>query len=114
MLSHLGQIAGPELHNEDLLEQVNMVQAFHSSIDWFSGWGQSDLEEAELLSEAHDQYQHAYGLQEEMLEAVNGWQVTLEDEYGKLEDAAESFGVDLDELGELDDDEGEADEEDEN
>jgi hypothetical protein len=45
---------------------------------------------------------------------VNGWQSTLEQEYSKLEDAAEELDLPLDELGEEEndeDDEGADDEE---
>jgi len=112
MLSSLGQIAGDELRADSLLEQVNLVQAFHRSIDWLSGWSQTELEDPDLLTQAHEQYQHSYALQEEMLEAVNGWQITLEEEYSKLEDAAEELGVELDELGDEEEEE-ELDEEDE-
>lgn len=115
MLSHLGQIAGPELHKEGLLEQIGLVQAFHNSIAWLANWEQDELEEPELLTEAHEQYQHTYALQEEMLDVVNGWQITLERTYGKLEDAAETLGVALEDLGEVEEgDEEEGDEEDEN
>jgi hypothetical protein len=111
MLSHLGQLAGDELQKESLLEQVNLVQAFHSSIDWLSGWSQTELEDPDLLTQAHEHYQHTYALQEEMLEAVNGWQTTLEEEYSKLEDAAEEAGMALDELGDEEDEGEDSDEE---
>ena len=107
MLSHLGQIAGDELRKDDLLEQVNLVQAFHHSIDWLASWSQKGLEDPEFLNEAHEHYHHTYTLQEEMLDAVNEWQTILEQAYSKLEDAAEELGVDLDELDELDEDEEE-------
>jgi hypothetical protein len=114
MLSHLQQLAGNELQNESLLEQVNLVQAFHSSIDWLSGWSQTELEDPDLLTQAHEHYQHTYALQEEMLDAVDGWQTTLEQEYSKLEEAAEESGMALDELGDEEDEGEESDEENEN
>jgi hypothetical protein len=114
MLSHLQQLVTGDLQNESLLAQVNLVQAFHSSIDWFSGWSQTELEDPDLLTQAHEQYQHTYALQEKMLEAVNGWQTTLEQEYSKLEDAAEELGMALDELGDEEDEGEESDEENEN
>lgn len=49
-----------------------------------------------------------------MLDVVNGWQITLEQEYSKLEDAAEELDLPLEELGEeenADGDEGADDEE---
>src|SRR5450759_1043330 len=113
MLSHLQQLAGDELQNDSELEQVNLVQAFHRSIDWLSRWSQAELEDPELLTQAHEHYQHTYALQEEMLDAVNDWQTTLEQEYSKLEDAAEEVGMALDELGDQEDEGEGSDEENE-
>ena len=110
MLSHLQQLAGDELLHESELVQVNLVQAFHSSIDWLSGWSQTELEDPDLLTQAHEQYQYTSALQEEMLEAVNGWQTALEREYSKLEEAAEELGLVLDELGDEEDEGEESDE----
>ena len=110
MLSHLQQLAGDELLHESELVQVNLVQAFHSSIDWLSGWSQTELEDPDLLTQAYEQYQYTSALQEEMLEAVNGWQTALEREYSKLEEAAEESGLVLDELGDEEDEGEESDE----
>jgi len=110
MLSHLQQLSGDELLHESELEQVNLVQAFHSSIDWLSGWSQTELEDPDLLTQAYEQYQYTSALQEEMLEAVNGWQTALEREYSKLEEAAEELGLVLDELGDEEDEGEESDE----
>ncbi len=110
MLSHLQQLAGDELLHESELVQVNLVQAFHSSIDWLSGWSQTELEDPDLLTQAYEQYQYTSALQEEMLEAVNGWQTALEREYSKLEEAAEELGLVLDELGDEEDEGEESDE----
>jgi hypothetical protein len=113
MLSHLGQLVGDEQQHESELVQVNLVQAFHRSIEWFSGRSQTELEDPDLLTQAHEQYQHTYALQEKMLDAVNDWQTALEQEYSKLEDAAEELGITLDELGN-EEDENEEDEREEN
>ncbi len=110
MLSHLQQLAGDELLHESELVQVNLVQAFHSSIDWLSSWSQTELEDPDLLTQAYEQYQYTSALQEEMLEAVNGWQTALEREYSKLEEAAEESGLVLDELGDEEDEGEESDE----
>ncbi len=110
MLSHLQQLAGDELLHESELVQVNLVQAFHSSIDWLSGWSQTELEDPDLFTQAYEQYQYTSALQEEMLEAVNGWQTALEREYSKLEEAAEELGLVLDELGDEEDEGEESDE----
>ena len=114
MLDDLPRIAGPEFQDDRTLFEVDLLRRFHRSVEWLTHWSQSDLAEPELLKEAHEQYQHAYELQEEMLDVVNGWQITLEQEYSKLEDAAEELDLPLDELGEEEndeDDEGADDEE---
>lgn len=98
LLGHLEQIAGAEARTDPLLEEVNLVQAFYRSIGWLAGRSEHELAHPDLLFEAHERYQHAYELQEEMLDAVNGWQSTLEEEYSRLEDAAEEVGVALDDL----------------
>lgn len=113
LLSSLGQIASEELYKESLLEQVNLVQAFHSAIDWLEGWSQTELAEPELLKEAHEQYQHTFALQEEMMDAVQGWETLLERQFDKLEEAAEELDMTLDELDELDDEQLDDDELDE-
>ncbi len=64
----------------------------------------------DLLTQAYEQYQYTSALQEEMLEAVNGWQTALEREYSKLEEAAEELGLVLDELGDEEDEGEESDE----
>lgn len=114
MLDDLSGIAGQEFRADRTLFEIALLRRFHNSVDWLTHWSQSDLAEPELLKEAHEQYQHSYELQEEMLDVVNGWQITLEQEYSKLEDAAEELDLPLDELGEEendDDDEGADDEE---
>src|SRR6266702_7122175 len=67
MLSHLAQIAGDELHNDGLLEQVDLIQVFHSCIDWLGDWSDTDLEDRQTLKEALEQYDIAYDIQEELL-----------------------------------------------
>ncbi len=111
ILDDLAMVAGTELHDDSNLYEIDLVHRFHSSTDWLTNWSPSDLAEPELLNEAHEQYQHSYELQEEMLDLINGWQTTLEQEYSKLEDAAEELGVALDELEDGDDREEEDEEE---
>lgn len=106
MLDDLPGIAGQEFHADRTLFEIALLRRFHNSVDWLTHWSQSDLAEPELLKEAHEQYQHSYELQEEMLDVVNGWQITLEQEYSKLEDAAEELDLPLDELGEEENDDG--------
>jgi hypothetical protein len=113
MLDDLPGIAGPEFHDDRTLFEIDLLCRFHRSVEWLMHWSQSDLAELELLKEGHEQYQHAYELQEEMLDVVNGWQITLEQEYSKLEDAAEELDLPLDELGEEENDDGEEGDDDE-
>jgi hypothetical protein len=110
MLSSLGQIVGEEMFNDPLLSQVNLVQAFHGSIEWLEERSQTELEKEESFKEAYEQYQHTLDLQEEMMDAVEGWEVLLERQLGKLEEAAEELGISLDELEEQDEDELDDDE----
>jgi hypothetical protein len=101
MLGSLGQIVGEEVFNDPLLSQVNLVQAFHDSIEWLEGQDQTRLaDNLELLKEAYEQYQFARDLQEEMMEAVQGWETLLDHQDNKLEEAAEELGITLDELDE--------------
>lgn len=113
MLDDLPGIAGQEFQADHTLLEIDVLRRFHHSVEWLTRWSQRDLAEPEVLKEAHEQYQHAYELQEEMLDVVNGWQITLEQEYSKLEDAAEELDLPLEELGEEENDDGDegADEE---
>ena len=106
MLDDLPRIAGQEFQNDHTLLEIDVLRRFHHAVEWLTHWSQRDLAEPELLKEAHEQYQHSYELQEEMLDVVNGWQITLEQEYSKLEDAAEELDLPLDELGEEENDDG--------
>ncbi len=100
MLDDLPKIVGTDLQQDHNLYEIDLLRRFHRSTDWLANWSQSDLAEPELLNEAHEQYQHSYERQEEMLELIDAWQVTLEQEYSKLEEAAEELGLALDALGE--------------
>jgi hypothetical protein len=111
MLDDLPKIAGQEFHDDSTLFEIDLLRRFHRSMDWLTHRSQSDLAELDALKEAHEQYQHSYELQEEMLDVVNGWQITLEQEYSKLEDAAEERDLTLDTLSEEENEEGEEDEE---
>ncbi len=72
MLGHLGQIAGDELRTDGLLEQVNLVEAFHSSLEWLTEWSQKQLEDPNLLKEALEQYHFTFRLLKEMQEVLIG------------------------------------------
>jgi hypothetical protein len=99
MLDDLPKIVGAGLQEDHVLYEIDLLRRFHRSTDWLANWSQSDLAEPELLNEAHEQYQHSYERQEEMLELIDAWQVTLEQEYSKLEEAADELGLALDGLG---------------
>jgi len=107
MLSHIAQIAGDELYNDGLLQQVDLLQVFHSSIDWLGGWSDTDLEDRQLLREALEQYDLAYDMQEELLLRVSKWETTLRLHYDRIESAASTIEVDLEELRDEEEDEPE-------
>jgi hypothetical protein len=100
LLGHLGQIARVELHQDSELYEVNLVGAFHRALDWLNSWSPAHLDETDSLQQAHEQYQRTYDLQDEMLNHVNAWELALEHQYSKLEDAAEELGMSFDELDE--------------
>lgn len=77
MLSHLAQIAGDELHTDSLLQQVDLVQLFHSSIDGLSSWSDADLEDRRMLWEALEQYDFAYDFREALMLLMEEWETTL-------------------------------------
>ena len=103
ILDDLVTVAGSEMQERSNLYEIALLSRFHHSITWLEHWTPGDLAEPELLTEAHEQYQSSYELQEEMLDLINGWQTTLEQEYSKLEEAAEDLDLVLDELGEEED-----------
>lgn len=101
MLDDLPTLVGSNLEQDRNLYEIDLLRRFHRSIDWLASWSQSDLAEPDFLNQAHEQYQQAYERQEEMLDVIDSWQVTLEHEYGKLEEAAEELGVTLDDPEEV-------------
>jgi hypothetical protein len=110
MLSHLAQIAGDELHTDDMLQQVDLLQVFHSCIDWLIGWSDTDLEDRQTLREALEQYDIAYDIQEELLTLltlVRGWEEILSFQYDRIESVASKIDVDLEELRDEEEDERE-------
>ncbi len=104
MVSHLAQIAGDELHNESLLEQVDLIQALHSSIDWLSDWSDTDLEDRQMLKEALEQYDLAYDFQEELMTQMREWETALRLQYDRIESAASRIEVDLETLADEEED----------
>ena len=105
MLSHLAQIAGDELHNDTLLEQVDLIQLFHGCMEWFSGWSDHDLQDRQVLKEALEQYYLAYDFQEDLLTRVREGETMLRLQYERLESAASTIDVELEELGDEEEDE---------
>ena len=104
MLSHLAQIAGDELHNESLLEQVDLIQLLNFSMDLLGGWSDQDLEDRQVLKEALEQYSLAYDMQAELAIQVAAWETTLRREYDRMESAASNIDVDLEELADEEED----------
>ena len=105
MLSQLMQLAGDELHNNPLLQQVDLVQTFHDCIDWPDGWSDIDLQNPQILKEAVEQYYFAYDIREALINRMRGWETLLENLYDRMESAASIIDVDLEEL--LDEEEDE-------
>lgn len=104
MLSHIAQIAGDELHNENLLHQVDLIQLFNFSMELLEGWSDTDLEDRQVLKEALEQYYFAYDFREELMTLMGEWEKTLELQYDRLESAASKIDVDLEELFDEDED----------
>ncbi len=105
MLSHLAQIAGDELHNETLLEQVDLIQLLNFSMELLSDWSDADLEDRQVLKEALEQYSLAYDFRAELAAQMAAWETTLRREYDRIESAASKIDVDLEELADEDEDE---------
>ncbi|HYU73319.1 MAG TPA: hypothetical protein VEL31_11625 [Ktedonobacteraceae bacterium] len=104
MLSHLAQIAGDELHNETLLEQVDLIQLLNFSMDLLGGWSDHDLQDRQVLKEALEQYDLAYDFQAELAIQVAEWETALRREYDRIESAASKIDVDLEELADEEED----------
>jgi len=104
MLSHLAQIAGNELHNERLLEQVDLIQLLNFSMDLLGGWSDTDLEDRQTLREALEQYDFAYDFREELMTQMREWETALRLQYDRIESAASRIDVDLEELADEEED----------
>lgn len=104
MLDHLPQMAGNEMNTCNELDEIDTLHRFRRSINWLDSLFSSTRIEPELLQKAYEQHQHAYGLQEEMLGMVKGWEMALELLYDKLDHAAQEVHIIL---GEVDEDEDE-------
>jgi hypothetical protein len=107
MLSHLAQIAGDELHNDSLLQQLDLLQLFHFSMDCLTDSSDTDLEDRQVLKEALEQYYFAYDFRETLMTQMGEWEETLRLQYDRLESAASKINVDLEELADEDEDERE-------
>src|SRR6266536_3523127 len=98
MLTHLAQIAGDELRNESLLEQVDLIQLLNFSMELLSDWSDQDLEDRQVLKEALEQYSLAYDFRAELAAQMAAWETALRQEYEWIESAASKIDVDLGEL----------------
>jgi hypothetical protein len=107
MLSHIAQLAGDELHNDSLLQQLDLLQLFHFSMDCLTDSSDTDLEDRQVLKEALEQYYFAYDFRETLMTQMGEWEETLRLQYDRLESAASKINVDLEELADEDEDERE-------
>ncbi len=105
MLSHTAQIAGDELHNDGLLQQVDLIQLFHSSMDCLDGWSDTDLEDRRVLWEALEQYDFAYDFRESLMIQLRECEEMLRLQYDRIESAASKIDVDIEELRDKEEDE---------
>jgi len=104
LLSSLMQIAGDELQNDSLLQQVDLIQTVHDSLEWFDDWSDAELEDRQMLKEALEQYHFAYDYREALATLVDKWEEMLRFQYDRLESIASKIDVDLEELSEEDED----------
>src|SRR5260221_14484286 len=88
MLSHIAQLAGDELHNDSLLQQLDLLQLFHFSMDCLTDSSDTDLEDRQVLKEALEQYYFAYDFRETLMTQMGEWEETLRLQYDRLESAA--------------------------
>ncbi len=100
MLSHLAQLAGDDLHNDTLLQQVDLIQLLTFSMELLDDWSDTDLEDRQTLREALEQYDFAYDFHETLMRAMGAWEEALRLQYDRIESAASKIDVDLEELRE--------------
>ena len=105
MLSHLAQLAGDGLHHDRLLKYVDLVQLFDFSVELLEDASDADLEDRQTLKEALEQYYFAYDFCQELLAWLEKGEEVLQFQYDRLESAASKIDVDLEELGDEDEDE---------
>jgi ribonuclease HI len=105
MLSHLAQLAGDDLDNDTLLQQVDLIQLLAFSMELLDDWSDTDLEDRHTLREALEQYDFAYDFHETLMRAMRAWEEALRLHYDRIESAASNIDVDLEELREEDEDE---------
>jgi len=107
MLSHLAQLAGDDLHNDTLLQQVDLIQLLTFSMELLDDWSDTDLEDRQTLREALEQYDFAYDFHETLMHAMGAWEEALRFHYDRIESAASKIDVDLEDLLEEEEDERE-------
>jgi len=105
MLSHLAQLAGDDLHNDTLLQQVDLIQLLNFSMELLDDWSDTDLEDRQTLREALEQYDFAYDFHDTLMRAMGAWEEALRLHYDRIESAASKIDVDLEELREEEEDE---------
>src|SRR6266566_5172795 len=107
MLSHLAQLAGDDLHNDTLLQQVDLIQLLTFSMELLDDWSDTDLEDRQTLRDALEQYDFAYDFHETLMHAMGAWEEALRFHYDRIESAASKIDVDLEDLLEEEEDERE-------
>ncbi len=105
LLSHLGQLAGEGLPRDRLLKYVDVVQLFDFSMELLEDASDASLEDRQNLKEALEQYYFATDFREELMTWLEKGEEHLRLQYDRLESAADKMDVDLEALGEEEEDE---------
>jgi hypothetical protein len=100
MLSHLGQLAGEESKQDRLLKYVDLLQLYDFSMELLEGASDTELEDRQSLKEALEQYYFAFDFRQELLTWLEKGEEQLRFQYDRLESAADKIDVDLEALGE--------------
>ena len=107
MLSHLARLAGDDLYNDTLLQQVDLIQLLAFSMELLGDLSDTDLKDRQTLREALEQYDFAYDFHETLMRAMGAWEEALRLQYDRIESAASTIDVDLEDLRDEEEDEPE-------
>lgn len=109
MLSHLGLLTGERPPQDRLLKYVDLVQLYDFSMELLEDASDESLEDRQNLKEALEQYYFAYDFREELVTWLEKGEEQLRLQYDRLESAADKIDVDLEALGEEEEDDEAAD-----